>query len=264
MPNKATWLFNGSSVASGKSFGFSETWYTSRTGNDLLAAMDAVSVGRANLLAAGCAIVGYRIGVDNGRSFVVRRSFVAPGGNGNGNIPVDAALVQVGSAGSPNLKRFFLHNLPDSWINDGAVLPFFKIAIRDVVKEYCDQLFAVRNLVPTAPTAPILSIDAAGNVVTTANIALVANQLVQFLNCRDVNNRVVRGQYIVDTVTDATHFHIAHWTGQVVGRRGRVRLSQFQFGTGIYLGDDRTVIGAASRKVGRPFFQSRGRAPIRR
>jgi hypothetical protein len=264
MPDKATWLFNGGSEQFGKVWGFSETWYTADAGDALVAKMDTVSALRRLILSSDCSIVGYRIAQPGGRSFVIRKNFPGPGANDKSNLPVDACQTAVGVAGGPGRKKFFLHDLPDDWVVATNIPGVRNNAIRDVVQAYCDNGFQVRFQNQAALNAPVLSIDAAGNVVTVAPIALIANQTVSFLQSRDINNHAVRGSYIVAAVTDQTHFQLAHWTGQIVGRRGKVRLVSFLFGAAQYLGNKNTPIIGASRKVGRPFFQSRGRVPNRR
>jgi len=124
----------------------------------------------------------------------------------------------------------------------------------------------VRYQNQAATTADVLSINAAGLVTTVQATGLAVGNLVQFLNCKDINGRTVRGKYVIATVTDTNNFTLAHWSGQTVARRGRVRLVQYAYGAAQTFGPDPTlgVISGGSRKVGRPFFQSRGRVPVRR
>jgi hypothetical protein len=264
MATKATWLFNGAGTLTwDKVWGFSETWYTSLTGDALIAAMDTISSKRRLLLASDAAIVGYRIGVDNGRSFVIRKLFSAPTSNSTSNVPVDSALCQVGTAGGPAIKRFWLHDLPDDWILGGKVIPSVRPGIFDLINTFSALGFQVRFQNQAAVKSDVLSITTLGLVTTVQAFGTVAGDLVSFLNCKDINGKPIRGQYIVETVTDPTHFTVAHWSGVTVGRSGKVRKVAYLFGTALALGD-RGLISAGSRKVGRPFFQSRGRAPIRR
>jgi hypothetical protein len=264
MSVKATWLFNGVSANGLKMYGFSETWYSGLAGNPLIAQMDLISDLRRLFLARDTEIIGYRIGQDGGRSYVVRKSFLAPASNEPGNLPVDALSCQVGVVGSPSIKRFFIHDLPDNYISNGTFDDLEAAGMLGLIKAYADLNFQVRYQNPAAPNAMILSIDGTGNVTTTANIALAVNNTVSFLNCKDVNGKTVRGTYIVETVTDGLHFKVAHWPGNTVGRKGKVRLVSFLFAAASYLGPSRSIIEPASRKVGRPFFQSRGRVPTRR
>jgi len=267
MATKATWLFNGgdvSSAAGGKVYGFSETWYTSLEGDALLGAMDIVSAVRRLCLAKETSIVGYRIGQANGRSFVIRRFFAAPRDNDEGNLPVDSALVQVGVAGSASRKRFFVHDLPDDWIAGGVISPARRRLIRDVCDAYVAQTFQVRFQNQAAQTANVLSIDALGVVTTQQAFPVAVGSVVQLLNVRDNNGRAVRGNFVVSVGGAGTTFTLAQWPGKVVPRSGKVRLQAFLFGAALSLPDDQKIIGAASRKVGRPFFQSVGRVRARR
>lgn len=264
MATKATWLFGGSTSASGLTWGFSESWYTNLAGDALINAMDLVSSRRVQILSRSSEIVGYRIGTPNGRSFVVRKRFSSPSGNDWSNMPVDAALCQCGIAGSDNRKKFFFHDLPDDWVNLASVEAARRPAINTVISTIAAAGFLVRFQNPIAVAAPILAVDALGAVTTSAPVALAVNNVVSFLNMRDTNNRAIRGTFVVDLVTDPTHFRVAHWGGSIVGRSGRVRVVSFLVGAALYLGDTTSIIRGGSRKVGRPFFQLRGRAPVRR
>jgi len=264
MAVKVSWLFNGNNVGrSSRVWGFSETWYCALTGDALIAAMDLVSARRVQILSNDSAIVGYRIGQENGRSYVVRKLFAPPDGNDGSNLPVDAALCQCQVDGSPTVKKFWLHDLPDDWINGGNIVASRRGAIQLVVDAYAAFGFGVRYQQRTASTANVLTVDALGAVVTQTPQTFAVNNLVTFLNCRDVNNRAIRGTYAVATRTDDTHFTLAHWPGNIVSRSGRVRLNSFTVGLARSMGA-LGVIEGGSRKVGRPFFQSRGRASVRR
>ncbi len=264
MTVKVSWLFNGNDTdTGGKVWGFSESWYSDLTGAALISAMDNVSRYRALVLAHDTQIVGYRIGQTTGRSFVIRKLFEAPDANDTSNLPVDCALCQCAVTGSPTVKKFFIHDLPDDWIVDGHILASRELDIANVTLALAANSFMVRFQDPAAVKSNILSIDATGNVVTIQPITVNIGNAIQMLNVRDANNRAIKGSFIVETVTDTTHFKLAHWPGNVIGRRGSVRLVAFLFRTASFL-EGRTIIGAASRKVGRPFFQQRGRAPIRR
>lgn len=267
MATKATWLFNGGDVSSaggGKVYGFSETWFTSLDGDGLLGAMDIVSAVRRLALARETSIVGYRIGQANGRSFVIRRFFAAPRGNDEGNLPVDSALCQVAVAGSASRKRFFIHDLPDDWIKGGVINGAVRGTIRNVCDAYVAQGFMVKFQNQAAQTANILSIDALGVVTTVQAFPVAQGAYVQLLNVRDNNGKAVRGTFVVSVGGAGTNFTLAQWPGRVVPRSGKVRLVAPLFGAALALPDEQKIIGAASRKVGRPFFQSVGRVRARR
>jgi hypothetical protein len=264
MSLKCTWLFQGDEAGiGGSSWGFSESWYFGGGAALAEAAMDAVSRVRAVILAKRCGIVAYRIGQENGLSYVVRKSFDGPSSNDVSNLPVDAALCQVAVANTTTYKRFYYHDLPDDWVNGGAIVNARIAAIRAVTSEIARQGFQVRYQVTTAPQANVLAIDAQGNVTVQQNIAAVPNATLRMLKVRDINNRAMKGTYVVDTQTDPTHFKLRGWPGNVVARSGKVRLVQYAFGNAIDFGRQGVIRGGA-RKVGRPFFQLRGRVSARR
>jgi len=226
--------------------------------------MDIISGVRRLVLPDETSIVGYRIGATNGRSYVVRRDLDGSGQNGKSNLPIDCALCEVGASGIPTVKKFFIHDLPDGWIAGTQIVPGNLRQLRDLVRLYTQRGFQVRFQRQNAITAAVLSIDAAGTLVLLAPMVLAVNNLVQFLSCRDINDRAIRGTFAIASRVDDTHYTLAQWTGQTVSRRGRCRLVSFDYAAALYLGDDRAVVGAASRKAGRPFFQQRGRVPVRR
>lgn len=264
MAQKCTFLFNGSNATSGKTWGFSETWYSALTGAAVVAQMDNLMAVRRLILSSDVTCVGYRIGQPGGRSYVVRRSLIAPRANDSSNLPVDSVLCQMQGSDLITVKKFFLHDLPDDWIAGTSIDPARTNAIANAIAAYSAFNFQFRYQNQVAASAPVLSIDLNGNVVTNAPIALVPTNLISFLKCKDINNKTIRGQYAVTAVTDATHFQIAHWPGNVVARSGRVRLVSYLFQNALVLGANGGIVAGASRKVGRPFFQSRGRVSSRR
>lgn len=269
MTIKCTLLFNGqSSNPRGRdlTYGFSETWFSNQSELTVVAALHAISEKRALLLAKDTKIVGYRIGDVTGRSQVVTQTWNAPSGNDAGNVPVDSALCIMRAASGSPVKRFWVHDLPDDWVTGGALEPARRNAVLEYLRAVEANQFLIRFVIQTAANAPVLSVDAAGNVVTTANIALVVNNYVSFLRARDNNNKAIRGKFVVETVTDGTHFKLANWTGQIVGNRGRVRLVAYDYIAARVQNRnvDSWLIKCGARKVGRPFFQLRGRAPNRR
>lgn len=263
--NKATWLFNGGfSGNTDRVWGFSETWYSQQSGDNLVNQMNAVTDKRALIMAKDTSIVGYRIGQSVGRSFVVRKSRQAPITNESSNVPVDAALCQVKVDGASAIKRFFVHDLPDDFVEGDHIGFNFQQPILDYVSQLCFQGFQVRYQNPAADKASILSIDATGVVTTVQPFAVAVGDQVQFLAVRDTNGRAIRGKFYVSVASVGNTFTVKHWGGQTVGARGSVRKVDFRFGNALFMGPDQTIIGAASRKVGRPFFQQRGRVPARR
>lgn len=263
MPTKCTWLFNGRIGTPGRPFGFSETWYTGLTGDAILTAMDFVSDRRVLTLARYTNIVGYRIGQPNGRAFVVPRDYAAPSTNSAANVQLDSALMQCGNDLNNAIKRFYLHCLPDAWVDDGDVSVANQNRLRLVIDTLSVQGFQFRSRKATSPVADILEVSAAGVVKTIQNMVVAVKDEITFLRARDVNGKAVRGTYIVTAVASATEFTLAHWPNLTLGRSGKVKKLEYEYGGVISLGQ-RGFIRTGGRKVGRPFGLLRGRAPTRR
>lgn len=270
MAQKATWLFNGFNSDSGLAWGYSESWYSNLQGAQLESAMDVISDLRVQLCPSDAEIVGYRIGQPNGRSYVVRKSYKSPNdAQSTSNVQVDSALCQMSVNGTATVKKFWIHDLPDNAINATTISRNISRKITAFCQGIALQNFLCRYVVPTAPNAPILQITALGVVTTNAPIAAGVGDLVQFLACRDANGKTIRGKYAITAVADNRNFTIAHWPGNVVARSGTARIQQFGFATCAVVrpgphGESGSVVKAGSRKVGRPFFQSRGRVSNKR
>lgn len=264
MTTKCTWLFNGQSLVSGKSWGFSETWYTEITNeSNIVAAMDLISSRRVLFLGQDTAIVGYRYGLPGARAFVRKRVFAPPATNSTSNIPNDAAQCQVFGSVTNSVKRFFLHDLSDVSIQSDVITPLVTGLIQDYLNLISTQNWEMRYVQQNAINAPILSIDVNGNVTTVGAYAATVGSYVTFLKSKDINGKPVRGQFVVTAVTDASHFAVAHWTSQIVARSGKVRLVNYSYQP-VNVSQTISVLGAAQRKVGRPFFALRGRVSNRR
>lgn len=270
MALKATWLFNGFSESSGISWGYSESWYSNLEGAQLEAAMDTISALRVAMLPTDASIVGYRIGQPNGRSYVLRKIYKSPNEDpSTSNVQVDSALCAMSVNGVPTIKKFWIHDLPDNSVTGVSVSRNMGRKITAFCQGIQAQNFLCRYIVANAPKAQILQITALGLVTTIDAIAVGVGNLVQFLNCKDNNGKTIRGKYVVTAVADNKNFTIAHWPGNVVARSGTARVQQFGFAPCSVLrpaphGESGSVIKAGSRKVGRPFFQSRGRVSNRR
>lgn len=262
MTTKCTWLFNGAIDSPARYYGFSETWYSNLTGDLLLAAMDRVSAVRRQCLAQFSSIIGYRVGEIGKRSFTVRRDFAAPAGNFGANVQVDSALMQSGMAGSDALKRFYLHNIPDDWVTDGQITAANRRKLTNVLAELSNTNFLIKHRSENSPTKEIVSVTAEGIVTTNGALGVAVGDEIQFLRCRDTDGRPIRGTYLVSGGIAGNAFTVAHWQNVVVARSGKARKLVYEYQQALIFGEPYLRVGG--KKVGRPFFQLRGRAPNRR
>ncbi len=274
MTLKATWLWNGS-VPSGRTmFGFSETWYTDDSPSGLLPKMEAFAADRVSILARGVSLYGYRIQdvAPGSRAYTVKPNREIQGRRAQEypNVPQDAALCKCYGTVAGTLKRFWFHVLPDDMVASGDFNPTSNVegGARGLINSLAAKGFKFRYINQAAATANVVSIDAAGNVVTNQAVTGVAvNSVVQLLKVKGVDGRAKRGFFTVDTVTDTSHFKLRAWDGGVVGVSGKIRIVQYAF-TSIELVPDQgfnsdPTIRPGVRKCGRPFGQLRGRVTAR-
>jgi len=275
MTLKASWLWNGTAKGGQISFGFSENWYTDDAPAILLPKMEAIARQRSSFMARNTEVYGYRIAdVSPGsRAYTQRPTgrIGAQRGVGLPNVPNDAALCQCFGSVAGTVKRFWLHNLPDGYVEDSDwnAADNVPLKARTFINLMSEHGFKFRYQVQNTAIADIQSIDALGNVTTVQALAGVdQGSYVQLYHVRGTDGRGKRGKYRVDTMTTGRTFKLAHWPGDVVALSGKIRIVTYAF-TGITavpadgIGSDPTL-RPGTRKVGRPFGQLRGRAVARR
>lgn len=272
---KATWLWNGVARGQALSYGFSETWYSDDAPAVLIPKMEQFARIRCQFLARNCTYYGSRVAdvAPGSRAYTQRPTAKISSAVRAGfpNVPQDAALCQCLGTAQGTIKRFWFHNLPDTFVEDADFAPGQDMEglAREAINFLSAQGFKFRYQKQNTASAFIESIDAAGNVVTVGELAGVdQGSLVQLYHVRGVDGRGKRGKYRVQTKTDGRHFKLAHWPGDIVALSGKIRIVEYDF-TGITLVP---AMGVASdptirpgvRKCGRPFGALRGRAVARR
>lgn len=275
MTLKATWLYNGITGGGRITYGFSETWYTDDAPAQLITKMEIIARMRMDLMASGCHLHGFRIAdtAPGSRAYTVKPATLIRSNlrAGQPNIPQDAALCQCLGNVAGTVKRFFFHNLPDTFVSDTEFDPAKGVPemCRDVINRLSTDGFKFRYQVQNTNSAEIESINANGDVVTVGNLNGAAQgSLLQLYHVRGTDGRGKRGKYRIQTFTDARHFRLLNWPGDIVANSGRVRLVEYGF-TNITqvpaqgIQSDPTIRPGA-RKCGRPFGQLRGRAVARR
>lgn len=241
--------------------GWSEGWYADGSPDGVKANFEIVCQARAALLPGNASIVGQRYRIVNGGSSTGGRVF--PGGaNLLGDIPQVALLCTVSGQGQPNIRRFRIGGLPDARVVEGEYSP--ATAYDGALQRYFKQCatyamrFKCRNL--SATRWSVVSINAQGAVVTANGTGVSGVQFIDLLKCRDANDNAVKGRYKVMAGLDNNHFTILGWNGAVVVK-GEIRPvdDQYPIVDANTFHPNRVVV----HKVGRAFFQYRGRASKR-
>lgn len=249
--------------------GWSESWYVNS--NSIQTAIaDFISPtvpggpicqARAGLLPSGGAIVGVRfqaISPAVGASQSLAVSFPGSWGSGSATaVPQVALLYKVPSLGTPNIRRMILRGLPSAIIQDGEFrdpgqwqinFPIFAQSLNGIQ-------FRGRDL--SQPTYKIIAIAADGTVTCEAAVTVVVNQMVRILRTLNNAGTKIGGRFQVTAVGPGSNvFKISPW---IAGSTtlGTVRPDVIIYPTVDYL--NISLSRAITRRVGRPFFQYRGR-----
>ncbi len=166
------------------------------------------------------------------------------------------------ASGAPNVCHFRIGGIPDARVTEGEYDPStqFNSDLNNYFVTLAANFATFAGRVLTNVAARIVSIDAVGVTVVNDDITLVPGNIVRLLKCVDQYGRPVIGAFSVSAVTDGRHFTLANWPGVLV-KNGKLRLDQKS--TFVIQGNTFAVSRVVTHKVGRAFFQYRGRVSRR-
>jgi hypothetical protein len=275
MPVKVTLLFQATTntdfpnLLPKRQAGWTESWYYP---GQVIATAQTATIGagggggppglaqlRASFLPPGNAIVGqrYQVVSPTGPSLTTIATF--PGGwNEAEDIPQQALLVNVPGLAVANVKRLILRGIPDARVVEGEFSPIigFTASMQNFFNGLSGWSFRGRDL--AQPRTAILSISAIGAVITETAHSLVVGQMVRILRSRAVDGDLLGGRFQVASVGPANNvFTLTNWAPGEATTGGTVRPDAI-----IYPSVDVSRVAVArciTRRVGKPFFQYRGR-----
>lgn len=254
---KVTTLYN-QATGTGRSGGFSETWYYDGTMDQANTAATTLLKPRMDLLGASCRVFAIRVQEVGGRSLTY--PFDTPGlGNADQDIPQMALNCLVLSATGLNVKRFQLRGFRDSNVSQGDFVPAGQVipSLTDYGRRLVNNNFRFRAKKLDNPKIGILSIAGNGDFETVAPIALVVGDYVELLNAKGPFGQSVSGKYFVKTVATAKTGTLANWGGTVVAQSGTMRKLEIIYP--LIKAGSFTTLRITTRKVGRPFGLYLGR-----
>lgn len=248
--------------------GWSESWYYPGTSlNSAIAQYQGQggvfgSVGwgpaRAGLLGLGAAIVGQRFQVVNPVGPAQSTAFQFVGAPAREqDIPQAALLLKVPGLNVLNIRKTVLRGIPDSQIFEGELSTDFVYLtqLQLFQRELANWQFRGRDL--SQPTIRIISISAMGVVTTEAPPPYVVGDIVRVLKTKLPTGKLVGGRFQVVAVGPGfNQVTLLNW-GFGPTTIGSVRKDLI-----VFIGADSanvTVSRIVTRRVGRPFFQFRGR-----
>jgi len=225
------------------------------------ASITAMQVRRAALLPANCAIIGQRYRFADGSSQTFTERFASPG-DFSVDIPQMALQCTAKNLGMASIRKFNIRGLPDSWVVNGEWIGSGPAQSRLIA--YFNTLvgFQWKGRLRSAAAVDVVSIDGNGVFVLADDLAFTLGGQIRLVRVTNDVGQNVTGIYRVLLRTDARNGKLANWKSSTVDSVGKFQLVSFQYPT--FLAGQITYSRVAPRKVGRSFFQYRGRASKRR
>jgi len=256
MPQKITFLITQTTVDK-KTGGYSETWYLDNSPSEINTFTTLWMNRRAAMLPQFCTINGFRLQSVGGKGQLILANI--PGQYPLSDVPQMALNCRCQGANSNNVKFFQLRGLPDDQVSGGTYQPkdTFPTLLNQFFLALYNGGFRFRAVDLSKPKTDILSIDATGAFVLAPGITFNIGDTIDLLRVRNQDGVKVSGSYYVTGKTNDQNGIFLHWEGGIVKKKGQARVRAI-----IY-----PQIGAQSiqaknvttRKVGRQFFQYRGR-----
>jgi len=272
MPTKCTLFFEVSTVygddLSYRVGGWSETYYhggviDTPSVNDAVVALGNV---RAKILPKQASIVASRqqtVTADGkpGKS-KTKLTFIKGNASFDTDVP-QMAYAMRGHAAGQNMRMMELRCFPDEFVSKGeakltdAMTGFLRAYKRKII----DEGWMFRGIKMDVPTVEISTISGGGAITVNDDfVSPGVGKKVQVLRTKVSGTRddFAGGNFKVLAAADARHITIAGWDGGEC-ENGRLRAYSHDFFPITSIEDEAIFV----RKVGRPFFQYRGRASSR-
>lgn len=219
---------------------------------------------RAALLPQNAFIIGQRYQFADGssRSDSVRY-------NSNTGLAVDvpqmSLLCSARNLAQQSTRRFMIRGIPDAWVVNGELVGGSAgVAARARINAYFDELadwlWKARDR--NAATADIMTIAANGQFNLAQDLAFADGDLLRFQRVVSTVKLPIKGSYRVLSHTSQRVGVFANWNGLTVSNVGKVQLVAFKFVPFVIKAQSFSRV--AVKKVGRSFFQYRGRASKRK
>lgn len=226
---------------------------------------------RAALLPTGAFIVGQRYQFADGSS----RSDSVRIDSSTGlsvDVPQMALLCTARNLDFQSTRRFMIRGLPDDWVVAGELATG---AVGQIIQSRLDLYFNVLNVMQwkarnrSAASADIATVATDGTFVLNQDLVFNVGDRLRMVRVKDIYGRSVTGTFQVTTATDTRTGKLTGWpAGVTVTGIGRMQFVSFVYPP--FIGPGGTQVSQISvsrvvvKKVGRSFFQYRGRQPKRK
>jgi len=154
--------------------------------------------------------------------------------------------------------------IPDDLLRGGVFVQFpnwtnYVLAWHNHIRDN----WKIKVIDQNVPAIAIDSIDAAGNVVLLQPSDIIATSVVQILRSKTEENNTGSGVFKLAGWTDNKHFKLFDWKFGAT-TKGEARRFVQVYNSVIMYEQQRLHPAVGSRKIGRPFDASRGKASTRR
>jgi len=239
--------------------GWSESWYDP-SGNPDTVRTDFIKLCRlrAGLLATGASVVGQRYQEVDPVGPSSTGSVTFPGAGRASDVPNVSLYFRLPASGARNQRPTYLRGIPDGMVVEGEYSPdpTFTDALNEFIAWAEGYYFFGRVLSNIA--YPLVSIDTAGNFVTTVANTLADTNMVRVSRSKQTSTGIlVGGVFKLHIDPTSTKVAIQSWPyGASTG--GTIRLESKSY---FPIARSTNISGRiVSKKVGRPFVGYRGRA----
>jgi len=242
----------------GRVSGFSETFYVQSTLAGSLALADSLAKKRAGFLTRSANIIALRAREIGGSALLSKVAY--PGMLGtDSDIPQMALNVILPSTQAGYRRNIQLRGIPDGRVAFGSYVPSqaFQGAFTQWALTLGGSVFRFQAIDKTNVRVKIFSIDATGNFVIAVGTSYNVGDQIILRNATSIGGNRVNGTYFVEQKTSDTVGKLRGWGGEVVSLKGTFSKLGYIYPPISSPGIE--ILDATTRKVGRPFFQFRGR-----
>lgn len=240
--------------------GWSESLFFDETASTWASDLNRLQISRAGLLPDQASIIGQRYEYPDGSTNTDNRIYGGSSGE-SVDVPQMALEFSCKDATVKSVRHWTIRGLPDAWVIRGEIST--DTAVSQAIQRYLAQMagFRWKCVDKSAATAGIVEISSNGNYELDVAFTLAVGSYVKLLRCRDQYGRAAKGKFYVNASPTVQTGTLANWPAGIIVQNGRMRLVSSGFGT--FAQAFSSVSRVMVKKIGRSFFQYRGRASKR-
>lgn len=240
--------------------GWSESLFFDETATSWVSDLNRLQIARAGLLPDQASIIGQRYEYPDGSTNTDNRIYAGSSGE-TVDVPQMALEFSAKDATVKSVRHWTIRGLPDAWVVRGEITT--DLGVLASIGRYLGQLsgFRWKCVDKGAASSGVVEISSNGNYELDVPFTLAVGSYVKLLRCRDQYGRAVKGKFYVNASPSLQTGTLANWPAGIIVQNGRMRLVSSGFGTFDFT--QMSISRVMVKKIGRSFFQYRGRASKR-